>query len=157
MEFGPAGEGDIVAIAELWHEGWHAAHATIVPPALVASRQPSEFRARTAKRLPQTRIARINGEIAGFYMLDGDELYQFYVSAAHRGRGLAAQLMARAERDLAGRRAWLACSVGNERAASFYRKAGWQVTREESYPVETAEGAQEVRVWRFEKALGGTA
>lgn len=149
----PARESDISQIADLWHDGWHQAHGHIVPPALVASRQPQEFQARTQKRLPQTRVARSEGVLAGFFMLSEDELYQFYVSSEFQGRGLAKTLMASAERDLAGKIAWLACSVGNDRAARFYEKVGWRRVAEENYEVESAEGGQGVTIWRFEKDL----
>lgn len=149
----PATDGDVAAIAALWHVGWHQGHAKIVPAALVTSRVLAEFIQRTGPRVAQTRVARQGGALAGFYMLDGDELYQFYVDAAFQGQGVAGALMAHAETALAGRRAWLACSVGNNRAAGFYNKAGWQRGAEVVYSVETATGSQDVTVWRFEKDL----
>jgi GNAT superfamily N-acetyltransferase len=144
---------EVNAIAALWHRGWHQGHADVVPAALVAVRTPEEFRMRVEKRLPQTFVARQDGALAGFYMLDGDELYQFYVDAAFQGQGVAARLMVSAEAALAGRLAWLACSLGNTRAARFYEKAGWQRAAQEVYPVETASGPQSVTIWRFEKDL----
>ncbi|NNE51670.1 MAG: GNAT family N-acetyltransferase [Sulfitobacter sp.] len=153
MRIERARQDDLAEVAALWHAGWHQAHADIVPPALVASRQPAEFEARAAKRLSATWVARAGGGLAGFYMLEGDELYQFYVDARFQGRGVAGSMMAAVERDLTGRVAWLACSVGNDRAARFYEKAGWRREAEEVYPVESAEGTQEVIAWRFEKDL----
>ena len=41
----------------------------------------------------------------------------------------------------------------NDRAAAFYKKAGWRVVKEEVYPVETSGGEQSVTIWRFEKDL----
>ena len=67
------------------------------------------------------------GAPLGFTMLKGDEVYQLYVSREARGRGVAAALMADAEQRLAARGvsdAWLACAIGNERAARFYEKQG---------------------------------
>lgn len=148
-----AGKADVPQIAACWHAGWHQGHGDIVPAALVRSRVPDEFVERTDRHLPHTYVARKEGLFAGFYMIDGDELYQFYVDAAFQGQGVAGALMTSAEEALSGRKAWLACSVGNNRAAAFYAKAGWQKAGEEVYPVETSDGAQDVTVWRFEKDL----
>jgi putative acetyltransferase len=153
LEIVQARTTDVPAIAKLWHDGWHQAHAAIVSPTLVASRVMAEFTERTAAHLDHTFLARNDGQVAGFYMLEGDELYQFYVAPGFQGQGIAAALMASVENTLAGRAAWLACSVGNDRAARFYEKAGWVRRGEEVYQVETAKGAQSVTIWRFEKDL----
>ncbi|HXV64473.1 MAG TPA: GNAT family N-acetyltransferase [Vicinamibacteria bacterium] len=68
------------------------------------------------------------GAPVGFCVVKGDELYQLYVSAQSRGAGVAAALIADAEARLVEdgvERAWLACAIGNERAARFYEKSGW--------------------------------
>lgn len=153
MQIRAATEGDISAIAQLWHMGWHQGHAAVVDADLVRLRTPQEFVSRTAAHLVACHVAVIEGAIAGFYMLKEDELYQFYVGVEHQGSGVAGALMAAAEVALAGRLAWLACSVGNERAAAFYRKAGWEHVRTGPYVVETSEGPREVQEWRFQKQL----
>lgn len=153
MQISSATLADIPAIAKMWHIGWHQGHAAIVSPDLVRLRTPEEFVQRATAHLGKTHVAVIEGEIAGFFMLKEDELYQFYVGHAHQGTGLASRLMAAAEAALAGRTAWLACSEGNERAAAFYRKAGWTHVRTGPYVVETSEGPREVQEWRFEKQL----
>lgn len=153
MEIRAAEEQDAQAIAQLWHLGWHSAHAGIVDAELVRLRNPAEFAARTQAHLAQCHVGMIGGAVAGFFMCDGDELYQFYVDGAHQGKGVAAKLMAAAEAALAGRKAWLACSEGNERAAAFYRKSGWVHVRTGPYEVETSEGPRTVQEWRFEKQL----
>lgn len=149
----PAAQDDVIAISQMWHAGWHDGHAAIVSPALVATRTPAEFTARVEVHLPKTFAARSGGVLAGFYMLEGDELYQFYVDGSFRGKGVAAKLMASVEEALKGRVAWLACSVGNDRAARFYEKAGWTRRGEETYTVETANTPIDVVIWRFEKDL----
>ncbi len=153
MDIRTAEARDVQAIARLWHIGWHQAHAAIVSPELVRLRTPAEFVTRTGAHLGQCHLALLEGELAGFFMLKGDELYQFYIGAAHQGSGAAAKLMAAAEEALAGRRAWLACTVGNARAAAFYRKCGWEHVRTGPYEVETSEGPYVVQEWRFEKQL----
>jgi ribosomal protein S18 acetylase RimI-like enzyme len=90
-------------------------------------------------------------------MLKDDELYQLYVGAAARGSGAAAALVADAEARLARQgvsTAWLACAIGNERAARFYEKCGWQRTATEPYHAEIPEGTLTLDVWRYEKRLG---
>jgi GNAT superfamily N-acetyltransferase len=153
MKLDKATPADIPALTALWHAGWHQGHAAFAPTALIASRTPSEFEGRLAARLDHTVVARKEGALAGFYMLDGDEVYQFYVDAAFQGQGVAGALMAAAEVALSGRMAWLACSMGNERAARFYAKAGWQHASEQVYQAETAKGPLEVTIIRFEKDL----
>jgi GNAT superfamily N-acetyltransferase len=89
-------------------------------------------------------------------MLKDDELYQFYLARQARGTGLAAALIADAEALLAARgvaTAWLACAVGNDRAARFYQKSGWTNARTMPNRLETPEGVFDLPVWRYEKRL----
>ena len=150
---------DIEPVSRLWHRGWHDAHAAIVPAALTRLRTEQNFHERLERRLEDVLVAELEREPVGFAMLTGDELEQFYVSAAVRGAGVAQTLMQAAERALSERgveTAWLACAIGNERAARFYRKAGWTLVRTEMDPLETSAGPFELEIWRFEKALGST-
>ena len=151
MKMKPAQPADAAMIATLWHEGWHQAHAAIVPAALTALRTPEEFATRTKAHLDQTHVAWIDGQTAGFFMLDRDEVYQFYVSTAFQRAGTATQMMHEAETALGDGPKWLACSVGNDRAARFYEKTGWVRAGVIPYEVETAEGPLVVKVWRYEK------
>lgn len=153
MQIRPAKTDDIGAIAKLWHAQWHSAHAAVVDADLVLSRVAAEFDARTKAHLPQTYVAEVDGVLAGFFMIEGDELYQFYVGSGHQGSGLAQGMMAQAEALLPKPRVWLACSVGNDRAARFYEKCGWQNTGEQELEVETSSGPKPVSIWRFEKEV----
>lgn len=153
MQIRAATEHDIAQIAELWHGQWHSAHAAVVDAALVRLRVPAEFVARTTAHLPQTRVALVQGRLAGFFMIEGRELYQFFVAADQQGNGFARKMMAQAEAELPRPRAWLACSVGNTRAARFYEKCGWENTGTEQMEAETSEGPRPVSIWRFEKDL----
>jgi hypothetical protein len=47
--------------------------------------------------------------------------------------------------------AWLACAIGNDRAARFYEKSGWR--RVITYQAETSAGTFPLEVWRYEKNL----
>ncbi|MCT8161512.1 GNAT family N-acetyltransferase [Pseudoruegeria sp. SHC-113] len=147
---------DTAAIAALWAEGWQDAHAGIVPAALLAARTPKSFPPRVAAHLGGTWIAETEGRLLGFFIIEGAEVYQFYVARAARGTGLATRQMAQAEAVLHAdgvEAAWLACSVGNARAAAFYEKAGWRNVGEVEIEVETAEAGFPLTVWRFEKTL----
>src|SRR5262245_4532243 len=127
MEVRTAAEGDIDLLASIWHDGWQDAHATIVPPELKRHRTLESFRDRLRDARPNIRVAGPPGAPAGFSILKGDELYQLYVSAPFRGSGVAATLIDDAEARLAEsgvENAWLACAVGNDRAARFYEKRG---------------------------------
>jgi len=74
-------------------------------------------------------VATVDGTVAGFIMVMGDEVEQVYVSAAHRGTGVADVLMGEAERQVRAnghRKSWLAVVAGNARARAFYERAGWR-------------------------------
>jgi GNAT superfamily N-acetyltransferase len=89
-----------------------------------------------------------------------NELYQLFVSAPSRGSGVAAALMADAETRLVERgitTAWLACAIGNDRAARFYEKCGWRPVGNMINHAETSNGTFPLEVWRYEKPLRPSA
>ena len=89
-------------------------------------------------------------------MVKDAEVYQLFVSAGARGSGVAAALINDAEARLAAAgidTAWLACAIGNDRAARFYEKCGWQRVGTMVNHAETSEGTFALEVWRYEKAL----
>ena len=49
--------------------------------------------------------------------------------------------------------AWLACAIGNDRAARFYEKRGWHRAGTMMNMAETSDGPFQLEVWRYEKAL----
>jgi GNAT superfamily N-acetyltransferase len=151
--------GEIPALARLWFEGWHDAHAAVVPEALRRVRILENFRDRMEAGLDDVRVVGPTGAPLGFYMLKSDELYQLYVSAEARGAGVAAALIADAEerlREMSIETAWLACAIGNERAARFYEKSGWQRVGTFLSRLDTIEGPFDLNVWRYEKRLAST-
>jgi GNAT superfamily N-acetyltransferase len=102
----------------------------------------------------------MDGEPVGFCIVKADELYQLFVSASARGSGVAAALVADAESRLARSgvtTAWLACAIGNDRAARFYEKCGWRRIGTEVIPAETEQGPYALEVWRYEKPLHDAA
>lgn len=156
MDVRPAEAAELDALAQIWHEGWHEAHAAIVAPELTALRTVDNFRHRLEKDLPDVSVAGPVGAPLGFCMIKKDELYQLYVSAASRQAGVASALIADGEARLlaAGvRNAWLACAIGNDRAAHFYEKRGWRRAGVIPNRVETSKGEYVLDVWRYEKKL----
>jgi GNAT superfamily N-acetyltransferase len=124
----PASAEDAGAVATIWYAGWCDSHLGHVPEALVVARTPESFRSRAAQRVADTTVAVAADGVAGFVMVVDDEVEQVYVSAEHRGSGVAELLLAEAERLVAvagPRRAWLAVVAGNARARRFYARCGW--------------------------------
>jgi ribosomal protein S18 acetylase RimI-like enzyme len=156
MDVRPAEERDIGHLARVWYDGWQDAHARILPAELARVRTLESFRSRLEEALPTVRVVGPPGAPVGFCMLKGDELYQLYVSAQSGGSGVAAALVADAEERLAESgvtTAWLACAIGNERAARFYEKCGWRRIGVVVSELEIPSGILPLDVWRYEKSL----
>jgi len=152
----PAEQTEVDELAQVWFDAWRDAHAQIVPAELARLRTLENFRERMQKELPNIRVAGSPGEPVGFCLVKDNELYQLFVAARARGTGIAAALMADGEALLAEsgvETAWLACAIGNERAARFYEKCGWRRTGTMTNEAETSEGTFLLQVWRYEKTL----
>ena len=146
-------------VAEIWRRGWQDGHRGSVPPELVKVRTDESFNARASDRVDDTTVATVEGVVAGFVMVVDDEVEQVYVSARHRGSGLAAILMDEAERLVRGNGyaiAWLAVVDGNGRARAFYEKAGWQDEGPFDYAVTAETGPIVVPARRYTKRLSGS-
>jgi ribosomal protein S18 acetylase RimI-like enzyme len=147
---------DAERIAEIWRLGWHDAHDGLVPQALVEARTAESFRTPAAGRVGDTTVAVVDGEVAGFVMIVGDEVEQIYVAAASRGTGVAGVLLHEAERQVAESgydRAWLAVVPGNARARAFYEKSGWRDEGSFDYPAPTGDGSVALACHRYAKAV----
>jgi GNAT superfamily N-acetyltransferase len=156
LEVRTANIDEINALAEVWYHAWRDAHAEIVPESLVKLRTIDNFRERLPALLPDLRVIGAAGRPLGFSITKDDELYQLFVSAEARGTGVAKALIAEVEQRLATngvKIAWLACAVGNDRAARFYEKSGWHLARNFTSEIPVPDGIFELEVWRYEKEL----
>jgi ribosomal protein S18 acetylase RimI-like enzyme len=156
MQVRPATTDQIDHLARLWHDTWHETHAPLAPPELVRLRTFASFRDRLQSAFPDVYVVDSVGTPLGLCVLRGEELYQLFVSPEARGSGVAAALIADAEARLTQRgveTTWLACALGNHRAARFYEKNGWHKTGTFVIPSETSKGPFPVEQWRYEKRL----
>lgn len=144
-------------LARLWSDGWHEAHGAILPSVVVRARTPETFLRRMQAAVADVRAIGPIGSPVGFSMTREDELHQLYVTSSARGTGFAAALLSEAEarlRQQGARNAWLACAIGNLRAARFYEKAQWIRVGTVDLTVDLESGPIGLRLWRYEKALG---
>lgn len=156
MNVRAAERSELDQLARIWYDGWQDAHVALMPAELTRLRTVERFRDRLEAALPDIRVVGAVGTPAGFSIIKADELYQIFVSKEARGTGVAVALMDEAEARLARngvRTAWLACAVGNERAARFYQKRGWQLAGTVTYHAETQDGPFPLNVCRYEKTL----
>lgn len=151
-----AEQAELDELAALWHQAWHDAHAQIVPTELSRLRPVEHFRQRIEAALDSTRVVGPVGVPQGLCVIKSTELYQLFVARAARGIGVAAALIDEAEARLAGQgveTAWLACAIGNVRAARFYEKRGWRLMGTMVNAAQTVSGDFRLEVWRYEKSL----
>jgi DNA/RNA-binding domain of Phe-tRNA-synthetase-like protein/GNAT superfamily N-acetyltransferase len=156
VEIGPAGSEDVDDVAEIWCHGWRDGHLGLVPQELADVRTDESFRTRAFQRVRDTTLATVDGTVAGFVMVVGDEVEQVYVSAAYRGTGVAGALMAEAERQVRANghgKAWLAVVAGNARARAFYERVGWRDEGPFHYTAVTERGPILVPCHRYTKLV----
>ena len=147
---------DAEDVAEIWRDGWRDGHLGLVPEELAEARTVESFRSRAVDRVRDTTVATVEGLVAGFVMVVDDEVEQVYVSAAHRGTGIAGALMAEAERQVRANgndTAWLAVVAGNARARAFYERVGWQDEGAFDHSVVTERGPIVVPCRRYTKLV----
>jgi putative acetyltransferase len=152
----PATDGDVAAVAEIWHAGWADGHAGRVPPELEHQRMTGSWPDEVRARLGHTWVADRGGVPVGFITVVDDEIEQIYVDTTARGSGIATNLLRTAERIIregghAG--AWLAVVAGNDRARRFYEREGWSDAGAFDYTAHTANGPIPVRAHRYTRPL----
>ena len=137
----PANAGDVEAVAEIFHRGWHDVHPGRVPDGLTERRTPEAFLDRVTARIAdtdETTVAEVDGVVAGFIMVADDEAEQVYVDRRFRGTTVATLLLTEAERQIAANGhdvAFLVVVRGNDRAQAFYARQGWTDEGDVDYPV----------------------
>ncbi|RUZ78308.1 GNAT family N-acetyltransferase [Mesorhizobium sp. M7A.F.Ca.US.006.01.1.1] len=131
LEIRPAQEADRSAIVQLWHQGWHDAHAHLVPAEILAYRTPAHFSLWLEQSTDAFHVA-VGDGLLGFVSINGVELVKLYVSPQARGSGTARDLLSHAEHLLSEQgvaEAELFCTAGNVRAQRFYAREGWRLSR----------------------------
>jgi ribosomal protein S18 acetylase RimI-like enzyme len=152
VELRRAAHADAVGVARIWREGWADAHLGHVPAALVAARAAGSFDERAHERVADTIVATRAGVVAGFVMVDGDQVDQLYLDRSARGGGIGAALLGAGEQAViaAGHpRAWLAVATGNTSARRFYERQGWIDDGPFVHEAPIADGAVAVDCHRF--------
>src|SRR5687768_3570375 len=147
---------EVDPLAKIWYDGWQDAHAAILPAELARDRTLESLQERLAGLLPEVRVVGDEGHPLGFSITQNDELNQLYVSAEARGKGVAQALIREFEDRLAAAgfsTVWLACAIGNDRAARFYEKSGWRLARTFTTELQLSDGPFKLDVWRYEKML----
>lgn len=142
--------------ALLYHDIWHETHGPHMPQAEREARDLAFFVERITRLMPNVLIAKDNGLAVGFASWSGCLLGQIFVVPAYRGRQAAIKLLQRVETELYQQGVLLAelhCLVGNNRAKSFYERAGWASKEIISEPVCGEEGDNSRRFWSMYKQL----
>lgn len=117
-------------VIELWHSGWHEAHATLVPLPILHYRSIQFFRLWLAQSTDRFFVASDGSTVTGFVAVNGHELVKLYVARMARGTGLAGSLLRYGEQEIANMGftdAELYCTAGNRRAETFYSRQGWKL------------------------------
>ena len=156
MRIRPATALDADCIAQLWEAAWRDGHVGHIPDELLVYRQSDSFQRRTAAMIARTHVAEVDGAIAGFVTLKGDEVDQLMVDSSARGTGVAPALLADgARRILDGGHAqpWLAVVTGNARARHFYEREGWRDAGHLDYEAPIEGGTVTVSCRRYELIL----
>lgn len=143
-----AGAADFLEVGRVRARSWQAAYAGLVPQDVLdgmgdeavlrerAQRMAASARVRTYLGLRDERVlgfVSVGPERQEGAPPDVGEVYALYAEPRAWGTGVGRALMAAALDDLSGhgcRQAWLWVLEGNERAITFYRRAGFSPTGE---------------------------
>jgi GNAT superfamily N-acetyltransferase len=159
LKIRPAETADHEEIVQLWHQGWHDAHADLVPTEVLAFRTKDHFTLWLKEAEDAFFVATDDTGVLGFVSVKGAEVVKLYVSNRARGAGAAHVLLSFAEkllRDAGITKAMLLCTAGNLRAERFYKREGWDLSHSFEDALWTPEGDRKkfiVSTHRFEKDL----
>ncbi|KJF70115.1 GNAT family N-acetyltransferase [Agrobacterium arsenijevicii] len=158
LEIRPAEAADHGEILQLWHRGWHDAHADLVPSEVLAFRTENHF-AVWLKEARDTFYVAINTKLIGFVSVKDAEVVKLYVGKSARGTGVAHALLSFAEQLLFEKGVQVAelfCVAGNSRAETFYKREGWNLSLSFEDALWVPEGVSDrflVLTHRLQKAL----
>ena len=147
---------DVPQVAAIYHSVWHETQAPFMPPEECKLRTPEFFEERMSALRAATLVADCAGSIVGFASWQDHLLSQLYVSAGHRRRGVASELIAACEIEMAKpgiKVAELHCIVGNDRARRLYERMSWQHCGQIQKQVSGSHGLVGVAFWRMTKQL----
>lgn len=153
---------DQAKIIQLWHRGWHEAHADLVPPEVLPFRTKDHFAIWLREAQDVFYIAVKDTELLGFVSVKGAEIVKLYLGTHARGTGVAQALLAFAEtllRENGVARAELLCTAGNTRAERFYTREGWNLSASFEADLWMPRGAEatfKVPTHRFQEDLAPT-
>ncbi|KJF74820.1 GNAT family N-acetyltransferase [Agrobacterium arsenijevicii] len=131
IEIRRAETADHEKIVRLWHQGWHDAHAALVPSEVLAFRTKDHFALWLKGAQDAFYVATNDAELLGFVSIKGAEVVKLYIGKHNRGTGVAHALLSFAEhllRDEGISKAELLCTAGNIRAERFYQREGWSLS-----------------------------
>jgi ribosomal protein S18 acetylase RimI-like enzyme len=131
---------ELPALAQLWYDGWQAAHAAHVPASLTAIRTLESFAIRLSDNFEDIRVLGEIGDPFGLCIVKGAEIYQIFVSPKAQGTGAAAALITDGlERIRAAGHTTAKLDVvpENTRAIAFYEKMGWRKKGVETILLDT--------------------
>ena len=126
-----ARQEDRSTIVDLWHAGWHEAHANLVPEGILEFRTVDCFWDWLGSSTDRFHVA-VDGDVVGFVATNGPEIVKLYVAGNVRGTGVATALLSYGEEQISHDGildAVLFCTAGNTRAQSFYAREGWTLSR----------------------------
>ncbi len=118
---------DHSAIVDIWHSGWHEAHANLVPNGILKFRTVECFWVWLKCSNDKFYVA-LNDGVVGFVATNQTELVKLYVDTGARGNGTATALLSYAEAQMSNdgiQGAFLFCTAGNTRAQRFYSRENW--------------------------------